>query len=199
MVLAPDHPLVIEMINNAQMHEEEVKFNRDLKAKEDAAMQKGFAHFRKANDVYASGNLAQAIAEFEKYINASYPRNAEKKGEARRKLASIKQELKGKVGKLLDECKALGSKNKYKDAYISCNAAVQGDPKATDAKAMRDKMLKELRKEMKAIYEDSVLEESLGNVESAKEKWKKIMSEDLDFDDYSIKAKSKLQKYGAGG
>ncbi len=56
-----------------------------------------------------------------------------------------------------------------------------------------------MRKEMKAIYEDSVLEESLGNVESAKEKWKKIMSEDLDFDDYSIKAKSKLQKYGAGG
>ncbi len=162
-------------------------------------MQKGFAHYRKANDIYSSGNLSRAITEFEKYLGAYYPRNSDKKEEARRKLASIKQELKSKVNKFLDECKALGSKNKYKEAYIVCNQAVQGDPKATEAKAMRDKMLRELRKEMKAIYEDSVLEESLGNVESAKEKWKKIMAEDLDFDDYAVKAKSKLQKYGAGG
>jgi hypothetical protein len=49
---------------------------------------------------------------------------------------------------------------------------------------------------MKNIYEDSVLEESLGNVDSAKEKWRRIMKEDLDFDEYTAKAKSKLQKYG---
>jgi hypothetical protein len=51
---------------------------------------------------------------------------------------------------------------------------------------------------MKTIYQDSVLEESLGNVDSAKEKWKKIIQEDLSFDDYTTKAKLKLQKYGAG-
>ncbi len=49
---------------------------------------------------------------------------------------------------------------------------------------------------MKAIYEDSVLEESLGNVDSAKEKWKKIMKEDLETDDYFKKSKVLLRKYG---
>ena len=51
---------------------------------------------------------------------------------------------------------------------------------------------------MKSIYEDSILEESLGNVEAAKEKWKKIMQNDLEFDDYYKKAKRKLKKYGEG-
>jgi hypothetical protein len=51
---------------------------------------------------------------------------------------------------------------------------------------------------MKAIYEDSVLEESLGNIDSAKEKWKHLMLEDLQSDEYYNKAKLKLQKYGVG-
>ena len=59
-------------------------------------------------------------------------------------------------------------------------------------------MLSELRRELKGVYEDSVLEESLGNVDSAKEKWKKIVKDDLEKGEYGQKAKSKLQKYGIG-
>ena len=51
---------------------------------------------------------------------------------------------------------------------------------------------------MKALYEDSVLEESLGNVDTAKEKWKKIKEDNLPFDDYTKKATQKLRKYGIG-
>ena len=57
-------------------------------------------------------------------------------------------------------------------------------------------MLSSLRRDLKSIYEDSVLEESLGNVDSAKEKWKKIIKDDLDFEEYSKKARTLLKKYG---
>ena len=197
IVLAPEHNLVIEMIHSAQMHEEEAKFMSDQKRIESARMQKGISHFKKAEDMYKNGRLAASINEFEKYLKTEYPRNADKKEAARRQMSSIRTELKTKVGFYIDQCKALSAKNKYKDAYIACKKASDEDPKNADAESYMEKMLNELRREMKSIYEDSVLEESLGNVDTAKEKWKKIMTEDLEFDDYYIKAKTKLQKYGA--
>lgn len=198
IVLAPEHNLVIEMLHTAQMHEEEVKFNSEQRQKEQDRAQKGFTHFNRATEIYKKGKLAAAIVEYEKYLNTEYPRNSDKKEEARRQLASIKAELKTKVSALFDECKSLGGKNKYKDAYKACKKAIDEDPGLKEAKEYNEKMLKELRREMKAIYEDSVLEESLGNVDTAKEKWRKILAEDLEFDEYAVKAKSKLQKYGSG-
>jgi pSer/pThr/pTyr-binding forkhead associated (FHA) protein/tetratricopeptide (TPR) repeat protein len=196
IVLAPEHTLVIEMLHTAQMHEEEARFMSEQKKAEQNRMQKGFSHYQKASEMYKSGRLSASISEFERYLAGNYPRNLDKKQDARRQVASIKAELKTKVGALLAECKALGAKNKFKEAYKACDRATDEDPRNAAAKAEKEKLLKEVRREMKVIYEDSVLEESLGNVDSAKEKWKKIMAEDLEFDDYYIKAKSKLQKYG---
>lgn len=196
--LAPEHPLIIEMINTAQMHEEEAKFMKAQKEAEVERMQKGFAHYSKAEKIYKKGHLADSIAEFEKYLRTEYPRNGDKKEEARRQIASIKKELLEKVSKFLTQCKELGQKNEYKQAYMACDKATNEDKDNEEAKDLKEKMLNELRRKMKAIYEDSVLEESLGNVDTAKEKWKRILSEDLDFEDYAIKAKTKLQKYGSG-
>lgn len=198
IVLAPEHSSVIEMIHTAQMHEEEMKFMKEQKEAEAERMKKGFAHFSKAQGIYKKGRLADAIAEFERYLRTEYPRNADKKEEARRQIASIKSELSNKVAKYMAECKDLAAKNQYKNAYLACDKATDEDKDNKDAEQLKDQMLKELRRQMKAIYEDSVLEESLGNVDSAKEKWRKIIAEDLEFDDYAIKAKTKLQKYGGG-
>ncbi|MGE4133706.1 MAG: hypothetical protein AB7F86_18865, partial [Bdellovibrionales bacterium] len=194
--LSPEHPLVTEMIHSAQMHEEEKKFLASQKEEEEKKAQQGRAHYRRARKLYEKGKLSASIHEFERYVDTPYPKSEGDKAEARRQIASIRSELKTKVNFLLDKCKDLGSKNKYREAYTSCDLAVQEDPGNEEAKTNREKMVNELRREMKTIYEDSVLEESLGNVDSAKEKWRKIMNEDLEFEDYYKKAKSKLQKYG---
>jgi hypothetical protein len=49
---------------------------------------------------------------------------------------------------------------------------------------------------MRLIYTDSVLEENLGNIESAKDRWRKILEISYTGSDYYRKAKSKLSKYG---
>lgn len=199
IVLAPEHPIVIEMIHSAQMHEEERKSLDQMKKAEELRRQKGLAHYGKAYKIYKDGRLSASINEFEKFLKTEYPKIGDKKEEARRQIASIKQELKTKVDGLVGQCKQFGEKNKWKDAWTACQKAVDEDPSNTGAKSYRDKVLADLRREMKTIYEDSVLEESLGNVDSAKEKWKRIMQEDIESDDYWQKAKSKIQKYGGGG
>lgn len=198
MILSPEHPLVLEMIHTAQMHEEEAKFLAERQEEENARAAKGRAHFKRANDLYKKGRLSASVAEFDKFINTNYPRSDSQKETARRQIASIRKELDSKVAFLVDQCKTLGGRKLYKEAYIACDKAVDEDSKNKEAIEYRDQMLANLRREMKVIYEDSVLEESLGNVESAKEKWKKIVEENLDFEEYAKKARSKLKKYEAG-
>lgn len=196
--LAPDHSLVVEMLNSAQMHEKERQFMADQKQAEKQKEERGVAHFQHAMGLYKTGSLTDSIKELERFVRASYPHVGELKAKAKRQIASIKKERKVKVDSLLEQCKGLGAKAQYRDAYKACDSAVKEDPSNHDAKTIRHKMLSELRREMKSIYEDSVLEESMGNVDTAKEKWKKIMQEDLEADDYTTKARIKLQKYGIG-
>jgi pSer/pThr/pTyr-binding forkhead associated (FHA) protein len=196
--LAPDHNLVVEMLHSAQIHEEEKKFMQAEKVKEEAREARGVAHYNHAMEIYKKGQLHKSVGELEKFVSGDYPHVAELKEKARRNIASIKAELKVKVVSQLEQCKQLGSKNAWRDAYKACALAVTEDPENTEAKELRGHMLSELRREMKGIYEDSVLEESMGNVDTAKEKWKKIMADDLPDDDYTTKARSKLQKYGLG-
>lgn len=195
MVLSPEHPLVIELINTAQMREKERKFLADQKKQTDNLAALGDAHFQRAMATYKQGRLAASIVEFKKFINAEYPRDDKNKSEAKRMIATASKELKAKVGQFLNKCRTLGEKNLFKDAWSACNDALSEDPKNEEVRNLRESMHNKLRKEMKALYEDSVLEESLGNVDSAKEKWKKILSDNLAFDDYTKKAKSKLEKY----
>jgi len=194
--LDPEHHLIIEMIHTAQMHEEEKKFLAGQKAEEDKKYARGMAEYRKAKDLYQKGQLTKSIVAYEKYISTPFPRSAETKEVARREIASVKTERKTKVTSLVEQCKALGSKGRFRDAYIACDNAVDEDPENEEAKTQRHSMLTELKRELKSIYEDSVLEESMGNVDSAKEKWRKIMKEDLEKGEYARKARSKLEKYG---
>lgn len=196
MELDPEHHLITEMVHTAQMHEEERKFLSAQKADLNKRAASGEAHYQRVKAVYKAGKLAKALDEYDKFLSASYPRIEGKKEVARREVAAIKQELKTKVDTAMNECKGLGSKQKYKEAWLACKKALDEDSKNKEAKEYQAQMLTELRRDMKNIYEDSVLEESLGNVDTAKEKWRKIMKEDLEIDDYYVKSKGKLQKYG---
>lgn len=194
--LAPEHPLIIEMIHTAQMHEEEQKFIAQQKKEEEAKAAKGLARYNHAFSIYKKGRLAKSISEFEAFLNSTYPHSDTLKDQARRQIASIKKELKSKVDTYLDRCRSAKDKGHLKEAYNACTQAIQEDPNNIAVHELRDKTLADLRREMRGLYEDSVLEESLGNVDSAKEKWRKIIQDDVDSDDYYSKAKSKLKKYG---
>jgi hypothetical protein len=72
------------------------------------------------------------------------------------------------------------------------------NPNNTKARDVKNKAWSLLRRNMKPLYEDGAFEESVGNIEAAKEKWKKIVDSSVPQDDYYKKAKQKLKKYGEG-
>jgi len=198
MELDPQHPKVVALMDEVKQRQSNREEQERMKAVEQQRNHQAQALYEKAKDLANKGRLRDAISEYEKLLTGSYSNPNDIKGKAAREVASVKSEFKVKVTRLLDACKELVDKNKFKDAYSACGDAIKEDPKSSSAASMQKKALSELRREMKAIYEDSVLEESLGNVDAAKEKWKKIMEENISSDDYFSKAKQKLEKYGIG-
>lgn len=192
----PNHPGIAEMISNAQAREDERKLLAAAREARDKKTARGQALYHHAKELVAKGQLARAIEEYDRFISTPYPNLDAIKSIAKREVSSIKKELQVKVTKFSSECKTLGDKGKFKEAYLACDSALKEDPNNESVRDMRGKMLASLRRELKSIYEDSVIEESMGNVDSAKEKWRKIVSEDLDFDEYSKKAKILLKKHG---
>jgi tetratricopeptide (TPR) repeat protein len=98
----------------------------------------------------------------------------------------------------LSLCKSHYEKKNYRPAIEACDQALSEDPNNKEVRSTRAQVLSDLRREMRAIYEDSAIEESLGEIEGAKEKWKKILQNDIESDEYYQRAKRKLQKYGTG-
>ena len=101
-----------------------------------------------------------------------------------------------KVKKKIEECQQHFEGSQMKAAVQSCDEALSEDKENKKAVGLRAKIISELKRTLKTIYEDSFLEENLGNVDAAKEKWKKIIDEDVRDGEYYRKAKEKLKHYG---
>ena len=76
------------------------------------------------------------------------------------------------------------------------------DPENTGIQEKIDGFSLELKRQVRAIYQDSVIDENYGLIENtetkqgAKEKWKKITELDLEDGEYYRKAVTKLRRYG---
>lgn len=196
--LDPENAEIQQIIRSAQEFDKQRENQRRMAANRAERILSGKRHFEKAQKLKQSGNLKTALAEYMSYLRSEYPENETQKDMAEREVSSLKREISDRIQNRLETCLQAGAKNQWKAGYLSCDEVLKEDPDNAKAKSERDRMLSELRREMKAIYEDSVLEESLGNVDTAKEKWKKITEENLPFEDYTKKARQKLRKYGIG-
>ncbi|MCB0406625.1 MAG: FHA domain-containing protein [Bdellovibrionales bacterium] len=196
--LDPEHSSILAYLDEIRLRDQlkEEKAQQILKLKN--LMSRGRAQFAKAKSLEEKDELSKSIEAYRQFLSANYPGLKNEHESAKRSLASVQGKLNEKIKTLLEECQALRSNGKFKMAWQSCDKATREDPKNLDAKKAKDEALSDLRKEMKSVYQDSILEESLGNVDAAKEKWRLIRKNDLEFEDYYKKATRKLQKYGEG-
>lgn len=196
--LDPEHLRVMQVIELVQINERERKEEQDRIQARISRAASGRSKFRSAESLYKQGKLAASIKAYQSFLNGNYPSLNSEEKTAQRKLASVKKELEVKIKSLLSSCKESRNSGKYKDAYMACKQAREEDPSNKEALSEMNISESELKREMKSMYEDSILEESLGNIDAAKQKWKKIMDSDLKNGEYYSKAKRKLQKYGIG-
>lgn len=140
----------------------------------------------------------QAIEILQKLVSNSDIAGSEVKSLATRDIAIARKELGKKVAQKLAECTSNFEKGTFKLAYTSCEEVLLEDPVNASAIEMKNKSVSEIKKILKGVWDEAILEENMGNIDSAKEKWKKILDEDIKNGSYADKAQSKLKKYGIG-
>lgn len=196
--LDPSNSGVVSILSEIQAKEDAEKQEQADALERQSRSRAGESQYRKAKDLYKKGRLNDSIGEFEKFLRGGYPGLQNLENIATRELASTKKELDKKIQSGLSLCKSHYEKKNYRPAIEACDQALNEDPNNKEVRSTRDQVLSDLRREMRSIYEDSALEESLGEIEGAKEKWKKILQNDIESDEYYQRAKRKLQKYGTG-
>lgn len=161
------------------------------------------ALFRKAQALEKEGNKnPEAIKAYEVVINSKLPDPEGLRKQSITNLENVRKMMNSKTAVLqADSDKAYQGGN-LKGAILALRKARQIDPTNTELPDRIDRYVLELKKQMMVIYQEGILEESFGNVEGneskagAKEKWKRIIDQDIPDGEYYKKAYIKLKKYG---
>ncbi|WP_347356026.1 FHA domain-containing protein [Bdellovibrio sp.] len=199
----PEHPRIMDLKAQVDM----LNAQREAKEAERAAYQglvsrmKGL--YDRAQAVHKKGKPLDAIAAYEKVIDAQLPDPNGYKGQSKRTIASIRQMMNSKTATLQTEAEKYYQAQNLKGAIQSLRKARSLDPTNDELPDRIERYVGELRKQMMTLYQEGILEESFGNVDGgeakagAKDKWKKILEMDIPDGEYYKKAYIKLKKYGA--
>lgn len=139
----------------------------------------------------------QGIKALEAVLESKLPDPQNLKSQARREIASIQQKMSTQQAELEREADSAYQKGDLKNTIVTLKKALQINPDNEAVKGRISTVMAELKKQMQTFYQEGILEESVGEVETAKTKWKKIIERSLPEEDYYKKAAIKLKKYGA--
>jgi pSer/pThr/pTyr-binding forkhead associated (FHA) protein len=172
--------------------------NQTQLAKETREQQvkKGLFMFLQAQKLEEKNDRLSAIDMYNKFINSGLPDPTGNKVRARETVVSLQTKIRTEINKNLENATQMKSQEKYREAFELLRQSAKWDP--TDSRVLNamTQIENELKKKMKTLYNDGVLEENIGNLESAKTKWRTITDQDLRDGEYARKARSKLKRYG---
>ncbi len=200
----PDHPKILDLKTQVEAlttaREVRKAANADYAAK--VARLKGI--YEKAQALHKVGKKPLAIIDaYTNVVNSKLPDPNGYKGIAQRNIASVRTQMNMKIKIYLDKSDKAYQAGDLKAAIGALRDAKAIDPENPELPEKIEKIVIELRKQMMALYQEGILEESYGNVDGgeskagAKDKWKKILQLDISDGEYYKKAYIKLKKYGA--
>lgn len=197
MALNPEHHTILEIkAKQDQLLNEQI--DRKEKLEEYLALVRKHKNlFSKAQEIEKQGNFLETIKAYEVVVSSKLPDPQDLRGESRRKVASIQQDLAEQQSTQLKLSEEALSKNDYKTAVTVLKKALKINPENESVKSKINFSLNELKKQMQVLYQEGILEESVGEVDSAKAKWKKIIDSSVPDEEYYKKSMIKLKKYGA--
>lgn len=159
--------------------------------------------FKEAEFTQSQGYAFKAIKKYKLLIGrGDLPDPKKLKEKARERITFIQQKIKEKSEGSINLADNLFSSGNLRDAVMTLREAKIYDPENA---GINEKILLysiELKKQVRTIYQDSIIDENFGFIENtetkqgAKEKWKKITDLDLEDGEYYRKAVIKLHRYG---
>jgi pSer/pThr/pTyr-binding forkhead associated (FHA) protein len=196
LVLNPEHPLILEARQQVEkiMADQAVKEEKQQAYEDRVERQKNLFH--RAETLFIDTQYLEAIRAYDAVVNSGLPDPENLKSRAKRKIASIQEDLSTRQRKYEKDAEEYLKNGNLKEAILKMKASVEINPKNEEAKSKLSQMMGDLKRQMQAYYQEGILEESVGEVEAAKGKWKRIMEKSLPDEEYYKKAKLKLKKYG---
>ncbi len=152
--------------------------------------------YKKAKNLHSRNRLLDAIDAYNKHINSSYldPKNLKAKSKV--EISKIKSSIGNTIKANIRNANSSARTGNYKRAILNLRKNLYLDPNHQESREKITSYTAELRKKTRALFQDAILEENMGNLESAKGKWKQITTMDIPDGEYMKKAKIKLKKYG---
>lgn len=196
--LGPDHPSILALKAKVDQLIAERIERGERAAEYQALVRKQKSLYQKAVSLQEAGKPLEAIEALNAVVKSRLPDPENLKSQARRQMASIQQDLTTRQSTLQSEADAAAKKGDLKGAIVTLKKAHKINPQNETLKGQINSYLSELTKQMQILYQEGVLEESVGEIETAKSKWKKIIESSVPEESYYKKARSKIKKYEAG-
>jgi pSer/pThr/pTyr-binding forkhead associated (FHA) protein len=194
--LDPTNPTINEYINKVQVRVAE----RDLKQQKGrayaASIARGEALFRDAEAIEKRGDNDAAVDAYRKHFNSPYPDPKHLKEISRKKAGIIEGNKSASIKSYLAAAEQAFVNKDYKSAITSINKAKALDPYSAEAAELNSRINREKDQKLREIYEESILNEGLGQIDAAKANWKKILDTDHPDGLYYKRARNKLKAMG---
>ncbi len=193
--LNPENPEIESLLTDIEQQIAKHNKEKVQRKKYNQRVSKGKALFNKAEKLKDEKKLLDAIESYEAHIKSKYPDPGQLKEKSKEAIADIKKEIEEQIQESLSIAEKEYANGKLKESIMSLRKALDLDPQHKESRQLLEKSSMELNQKMKVLYQDSVLEEHMGQIESALLKWKKIKELDIPTGDYYNKATSKLRRY----
>ncbi len=197
MALNPDHPDIQALKAQVDQIVSKRLQDQEKRAEYQGLVRRQKALYDKAVSLKQAGKPLEAIVAYGTVVDSRLPDPENYKVESKREIASIQQKLTKQQNELEAKSNDQHKSGNLKGAIVTLKQAIEINPENETLKGRMNSMLGELKKQMQNLYQEGVLEESVGEVETAKAKWKKIIELSLPEEDYYKKARTKLKKYEA--
>ncbi len=192
----PDNSRISAIIQKVDSNISDRKIKEDQKNKQATSIRMGENLYKRAKNLHTGNKLLDAIDAYNKHINSNYQDPNNLKSKSRQAISEIKSSISSTIASNIENAAVNAKKGNYKRAIAALRNNLYLDP---DHKQSRDQIVSyvsDLRQKTRSLFQNAIMEENMGNLESAKEKWKQITQIDIPDGEYMKKAKIKLKKYG---
>lgn len=193
--LNPEHEIIVKFRTEIVQQEEQRKAIEAEKAFKDAQAAELEKQYKLALEI-SQKDPYKGKQAFEDFLKLTMDDPKKLQERAKKDLKKLERKIKESIDTAISSVKTLVDAGKHRDAIIALERAAEMSPQNDHLDEEIEKITEDLRKKMQALFQEAILEENIGNIDTAKDRWKKILELDIPNGEYHSKAKLKLKKYG---
>ena len=196
--LSPADGRITSLVDQFDTNEVLEAAEQERKQKRRQFIQSIIAKYNYAKSLNKKGKTLEAMVAYEKFIKISNHKElTAKRDQAKRELTGIKKNFNNRINTLISGCEKKYQQKQWKKAFYACDSVskVIPPPRNKPAVDVMEKAKDRLEIQMKPLYEEAAINESMGNVAVAKDYWNKILLKDVKAGIYYIRSKEKLDNY----